>query len=340
MLELGGFFYPFGTARRVAASLQLKEDRLVLLRVEHTDWMFEVQELKVSSPLGGVPRTFGFPDGGKFECEDQPGIDAWLGKHGLRSGSGLVHRLERHWRSVALSLVVVAAALVFTIMYGIPASAGWLSKRIPASAGVQIGDEMEGVVRRLTGGQSKLAETRREEIQSVFEALVGNSRPAGLSPKLSFRRGGRLGANAMALPNGTIVITDELVELAEDPAAVTGVLAHELGHLHFRHGMQQAIRASSLPLVIALVTGDLASGSSLLGAIPISLISNGYSRAHEREADAFALERLNSQGVATEPLAELLQKLMALYGDAPGWLSTHPATGDRVSFLRREEERL
>jgi predicted Zn-dependent protease len=180
-----------------------------------------------------------------------------------------------------------------------------------------------------------LGRNRRARIRSRFEALAGDYRSESFPLRLRFRSGGSIGANALAIPNGTILITDELVELAADSIAVMGVLAHEMGHLHLLHGMQIAIQASSLPILVALVTGDLASGSSLLGTIPLTLVSNGYSRAHEREADAFALELLERRGLRTEPVAELFEKMLSRGADVPGWLSTHPATAERIDFFRR-----
>ena len=73
-----------------------------------------------------------------------------------------------------------------------------------------------------------------------------------------------------------------------------------------------AIQASSLPLLIALITGDLGSGSALLGTIPMSLVQNGYSRDHEREADEFALRVLRDHGINTQPLADLFEHIMQL----------------------------
>ena len=48
---------------------------------------------------------------------------------------------------------------------------------------------------------------------------------------LVFRKSDAIGANAMALPSGTIVVTDGLVTLAEDDREILGVLAHEAGHV-------------------------------------------------------------------------------------------------------------
>ncbi len=58
-------------------------------------------------------------------------------------------------------------------------------------------------------------------------------RPRGTSVLFRKSRDPAMGPNAFALPGGTIVVTDELVELLGDheDCACSGVLAHELGHV-------------------------------------------------------------------------------------------------------------
>ncbi|OYU72188.1 MAG: hypothetical protein CFE45_40815, partial [Burkholderiales bacterium PBB5] len=46
-------------------------------------------------------------------------------------------------------------------------------------------------------------------------------------------------ANALALPGGTLIVTDAMVRLLADrPDVLVGVFGHELGHLQHRHGMR------------------------------------------------------------------------------------------------------
>ena len=77
--------------------------------------------------------------------------------------------------------------------------------------------------------------------------------------RLVFRKS-RIGPNAFALPGGTMVMTDQLVELVDhDDAVLTGVLAHELGHLQARHGMRMLVQATAIGAVSSLVFGDFSA---------------------------------------------------------------------------------
>ncbi len=62
---------------------------------------------------------------------------------------------------------------------------------------------------------------------------------------LNFREGGAIGPNAFALPSGTIILTDELVDIAgDDNDMVLAVLAHEIGHVDKKHSLRQIYRAA------------------------------------------------------------------------------------------------
>ena len=333
MLVLEGKYYRQGSAQSLPARLLLTPAADVVVQCEATNTSYRVDAVNISAGLAGLPRVVRFPDGAKFECEDRPEIDIWLREHGLQHRTRLVQRLEKRWKWVVASVLLVGALIVFAIFYGIPASAGWLSGLVPARARIELGNQTEAVVLRLVGGEGQLAAERYDKIRTGFDRLVAACTDDEVTPRLKFRAGGVIGPNALAIPNGTIVITDDMLELASNREAVLGVLAHEIGHLQYRHGLQRAIQASSLPLLVALVTGDLGSGSALLGTIPMSLVENGYSQVHEREADEFARQLLRSQGMSTQPLADLFERLAQESPNVPGWLSTHPATRERVLYF-------
>ena len=107
--------------------------------------------------------------------------------------------------------------------------------------------------------------------------------------QVMFRKGGALGPNAFALPDGTIVFTDEMVRLAEHDDELSAVLAHEIGHVVRRHGMRTIIQDSLLGFLILAITGDITGSSELFIGLPVLLTEMAYSREFEREADQYAL---------------------------------------------------
>ena len=86
-----------------------------------------------------------------------------------------------------------------------------------------------------------------------------------------------IGANALAIPNNTIIVTDELVELAKNDDEIIGVLAHEQGHLVQRHSLQQALSSLGFSVILLAITGD---SSDLVTTLPAALIGAKYSSQH------------------------------------------------------------
>lgn len=146
-----------------------------------------------------------------------------------------------------------------------------------------------------------------------------------------------MGPNAFALPNGDVVIFDQLIRLAENDDEVAGVIAHELGHVAHRHGLRQLIQSSVVSFVVGIYLGDVSSVAASLGAL---VLESRYSREFEFEADAYAARTMVAAGRGTEPLAAMLERLEKSHdasGSAgAGWsgLSSHPETAERIARLR------
>ncbi len=144
--------------------------------------------------------------------------------------------------------------------------------------------------------------------------------------------------NAFALPSGDIIFTDEIIKMAQsldNPCpALTGVLAHEIAHVRFRHGIQNIIQANLFFIATALLIGDI---SAITLAIS-DLASLSYSRRMELEADKWAACKLKELNLPATPMAELLRLLtettISEDGEKiPEWLSTHPAYDKRFEVI-------
>jgi Zn-dependent protease with chaperone function len=195
---------------------------------------------------------------------------------------------------------------------------------------------------------SRLPRERRDELAALLRRVAG---PAGAAAgyRLECRSSPALGANAFALPSGIVVITDDLVELARSDDELAAVLAHEVGHLRERHALRHALQSSAAGLVVAALTGDLVSVSSLAATLPTLLVDTSYSRAFEREADDAALAWLRSAGVPPRLYAAFLGRLQTRQdlrrgetgnGSSPvrDYLSTHPDTAERIRRIVKTEQ--
>jgi Zn-dependent protease with chaperone function len=144
--------------------------------------------------------------------------------------------------------------------------------------------------------------------------------------------------NAFAAPGGYIVIFDQLVQEADDPAEVAGVLAHEMAHVIERHPTEGVVRALGLQMIVGLLIGDVSSLAAVIGDVSEALVSRSYSRADEAEADRIAAEMLNRAGMRSTGLISFFERLDREADDpAPAWqnyLSTHPSHQERIAKLR------
>lgn len=259
--------------------------------------------LRVSERTRHAPRLVTFADGAYCEVDDGRPFEAVLAATGYRDG--LVTRMQNSWRMTALALAGFAGFLVFSYFVLLPAAARAIAHNVPPAIETRLGDS---TLKALDDGvltPSELSADRQQRIRTAFAAL---RRPDDESHdyRILFRKGGPLGPNALALPGGTIIVTDELVAMAGDGAGLLGVLAHEAGHVVERHGLQQALQASAVATVATYVLGDV---SSLLATVPATLLSLRYSREHEREADAYAVDVMRRNGLRVGDLADVLEAM-------------------------------
>lgn len=146
--------------------------------------------------------------------------------------------------------------------------------------------------------------------------------------------------NAFALPAGYIYVHTGVILAAENMSELAGVIAHEVGHVARRHVARNYHRQRNTGLVYQVlaaaasifVGGYAASGGQLLGQLAAVAYVNQFTREAEEEADAFAVEVLPRAGIDPNGLLTFFAKLGREGGaQAPGFLSSHPATADRIA---------
>jgi len=291
----------------------------------------DLKQVRISPRLGNTVRSIAFPSGAKCESTDNDALDQLQARTGTGRGLALVHLLETHWQGAVAAVVVLAVVAVVGFTWGVPALARQVAMRVPDALAYDLGKGTLSTLDKTLFHSSTLPPQRQEELQSRFTELSQHF--AGLPLHLELRSGA---ANAFALPDGTVVMTDELVELAENDDEIVGVLAHEVGHVQGRHAMRMALESSAVGLFAFAYFGDASQLSTILGAMPAMLANSHYSQAHETEADDFAMQYLDSVHVSPAHLAAILQRLGEHHDtddSGPNYLSSHPPTAERVQRL-------
>lgn len=137
--------------------------------------------------------------------------------------------------------------------------------------------------------------------------------------------------NAFAAPGGHVVIFKPIIDQADGPDEVAGVLAHEMGHIVERHPAESLVEAVGYGIFGMLTPGD---GDH--EEVAKSLLTNHYSRGDELDADRAGVELLNAAGIDSRGLFSFFERLKEDGDDVPGaveFLSTHPSGETRKANL-------
>ena len=350
-------YYDGRTARRHEVRISVEGGALLVLG-DGIQRREPLSAVRVSERLGQAPRLLSFSDGAHCEVRDHAALEAALAAAGHRQG--LVERLQRSWRASALAVLLCAGAAFIAYRWGIPLAAQLIAARLPPAVSRQLSDSTLQALDKIWLEPTKLDAQRRAALSRGFARLHPPAE-GGASASIEFRSSPKLGPNAFALPDGRVVLLDQLVTLAANDDEIYGVLAHELGHVHYHHGMRMLLQGSAVALLLTAWVGDV---STLLATLPAGLLQAHYSRDFEAQADDYAAATLLANGIPPSRLADLLERLVAQRdggnkgkdgskakdsskdgnkdgdGEMRSYLSSHPATSERILRLRQADRLL
>jgi Zn-dependent protease with chaperone function len=291
--------------------------------------------------------------GGSLRALDAQAWDEWARAGGIHESA--VVRAQQNWRSTGVAVALLLALAGAAYQWGVP----WLARStlaaLPAAADRAIGDAALRSFDEVLLKPSAVPAGRQQQLREALVQAVARADPVGQRPTYELRfhtsvkRGSgdhaktQLGANAFALPGGTIVVTDEMLQLLEGRDDVLiGVLGHELGHVRHRHGMRMLVQATLIGSAAAIAWGDF---SSVLATAPALLGQSAYSRDFEREADDDAIALLRANGLSPAVMVELFERLARSRAAADAKaangafdlgiaLASHPADAERMQRFR------
>src|SRR5579863_4973124 len=183
------------------------------------------------------------------------------------------------------------------------------------------------------------------KLQAMIEQTVERLVAASDRPDLHYRVTmlNSQSINAFALPSGQLYVTRGLVALANDESELASVLAHEMGHVVAHHAAireEQTKQAALVSRVVTDVVSDPEAGALALAKSKLALAS--FSRSQEFEADAIGVGIASRAGydpygavrflTSMEHNSELKpEQSGAINPAAPDFLSSHPATPERIT---------
>lgn len=246
------------------------------------------------------------------------------------------------WRRALVWSGGALAALVLIYVALIPAMAGQLARMMPADRAAAIGaaaldqvawllgDDTDGLVCSSPAGDAAL--------DRMAARLTGAADPLPYPVTLRVFDHGMV--NAFAAPGGHVVILRGLLDSADSPEEVAGILAHEFGHVAGRDALRGTLRTVGSAGILSLLLGDV-TGGAIMVAVAEAMIDASYTRRAEERADTYAIETLRAAGLPPDALAGFFDRMHAEHGDLPRALqlfSTHPGLAERARAARAADD--
>ena len=292
-------------------------------------------------PYGDIRRADGPPDILRLSCvaslplarleiEDaatQAAVIAACPKLNLGRGGGQTGRIV-FW-SVAAVCSIVALAV-----FGIPVLAERLAPMLPAALENRIGEAVDKQVHFIFSGEACTG----AEGQAAFATLIDKIKQAG-GVELPFEAHVLSSPipNAFALPGGKIYLLNGLLQKAQSPDEVAGILAHEIGHVQHRDNLKRIIQTGGTSFLIGLLFGDI-TGAGAVIFVSRTMLNASYSRDAERAADAFAIDAMHKLGRSPKPMGELLFRVTGAEATKSiTILAGHPLTEDRLAAMKAQD---
>jgi predicted Zn-dependent protease len=266
---------------------------------------------------------------------------------------------------------VTLPPFIFAVwMYGIPAITDAVADQVPTEWEEKLGQDYF---------QAIFQETIKEpdpKVRTALDAISKRLLAAAPDQPYQFRihvHPSKM-VNAMALPGGTIIVFQGLINITETPEELAGVLAHEFQHVLKRHSTRGIIRSEAINIFATVVSGDSMMNVILQAGGMMEFLR--YSRKLESQADAEGMKMVLAAQVDPEGMIRIFEKLEESQhrqieslekdkekadsqdknsaekpsadknekesenqdGKLPEWmkyLSTHPAGEDRVEVLKK-----
>lgn len=188
----------------------------------------------------------------------------------------------------------------------------------------------------------------------IEDALLRIMRPmaeeAGLNPdQMQVRIVINSQYNAFVMADNMIYMHSGLITSAENMLEVTGVLAHEIGHIAAGHiprrsevinnaGMASLLSAVAAIALSASGAGDAAIGVLAGGVDRSNRIVMARSRQDEGVADEIAIDLMQHQNLSVKPMAEAMRKLGAQrvlpQSRQSDYYLTHPSAQERSAVFQ------
>ncbi|MCB0357423.1 MAG: M48 family metallopeptidase [Bdellovibrionales bacterium] len=252
-----------------------------------------------------------------------------------------------------VSLVITTALLILVTLSLFFVFKDSLVNGVVKMVPIKVEKKLGGIILNNLIGTQQLQKnsTANKELQNLLSPLFALGAAKGYEFNTFIVDDNSL--NAFALPGGYLIFNRGMLLAAENVDEIFGVAAHEMSHVVKRHTLKQMVSSLGTYAIVRTFFGDVSGIVAVLADNSTFLLSRVYSRQAEEEADLNALFYLKQLQINPHGLIHFFEKLQKEHdrkikelekNGIPGtdlklnFLSTHPATEDRIAYLLKNIE--
>lgn len=352
MITISGNYQMAGRSEMHPASAILYDTGQVIIQHNNGEQITDCwpDDYQFSDVIPGLPVDLQLADGALFIPSDS-GF-RWPQ---LTSQNLLAEWLESHWLVVFSSVLIVPLFMWAMINHVLPGAAHGAVAFLPDSIAESMGEQTLYLLDKTQLDPTELSADQQQQVTQLWQQVNTRLELPKDKYQLHFRKFD-LGANAMALPNGSIIVTDDIVTLMEDdPNALIAVLLHEVGHVEHKHSLKMIAQTTATTMLFAMMFGDIEGAGELILGAGTGLLQSAFSRDMEREADEFSHQNLPKFDISPAAFADAMALLLNSHSSnnesressdtdsefqntLSHWLqylSSHPETKERIESAQQ-----
>jgi predicted Zn-dependent protease len=308
-----GTFYDGKSANKYPVKLRLTPQQLVLVFPDghQIQWPYTALQLSRTNSTGPVrlERSTSNPDiiPEAIVIEDPRFLEE---AHRVAPGAlGNVWN-QPHKRSLRYALMILALVilppLIFAIwVYAIPAMTNAVADQIPTKWEEKLGqDYFQTLFKKSIKEPDPQA---RKALDVISKRLLSAVPDQPYEFRIHVHPSKMV--NALALPGGTIVVFQGLINATETPEELAGVLAHEFQHVLKRHSTRNIVRSEAIKLFGLIISGNSESMTNVILQAGSVLEHLRYSRQLESQADEEGMKMMLATHVDPQGMIRVFEKL-------------------------------